>query len=494
MSRKNQYYFILIFLITNLHYEEAWGLNALLSALIFMVYHVLNPLIKPQISGAYVTAILLVLANGFAIFFTGHGPSTFWYLIALFFFLSIHYQAAESLPFSFAQGISNFFEGFYRLSLVLGARFQKKEAAKSGTGAFKFLIYLIPILIFIVFLKLYQAADETFYEWTKFINLDWISWSFIALFLLFSLFLYGFSFYQTNPELLQMEKSKKTIISPQQTDKLHTFLGIDTESKISMILLITLSCMLGLFLFIDLRVILFELPNPSSNFRYSRFLHSGVSSLITSIVLVIILVSVLFRGQLNFQQSKKMKVIAEIWLLLNLFVVITTVIKNYEYIIHWGLTYKRIGVYIYLLLAAIGLIFTGIKIAKTQTVWLLIRRTSFAFFICFTLCGFVNWDRMIVNYNLTALSADQIDFYYLSDLEDEAYPALMDYYAAHQNIALERMTYENWDILFTRYDQLRTHLKLKRDETTWRSYTYYEDHLSQRLESVYPIYLRFKHQ
>ncbi len=196
---------------------------------------------------------------------------------------------------------------------------------------------------------------------------------------------------------------------------------------------------------------------------------------------------------MNTDAAKKIKKVAQIWLFLNLMMVLTTAVKNYEYIAHWGLTSKRIGVYIYLLLAAIGLILTGLKIRKGETVWMLIRKTTFAFYICFTFNGLINWDKLIVHHNLHSLPIEQVDFHYLAVINDEAYPSLIAFYGENTTIAKTVLTEEEWDDIFTLYNWKRNQLRMKKLETTWRSFTLYEYDLLKRLEAVYPTYLSIIH-
>ena len=493
MSRKNLIYLLLILGITSLHFEESWGVNILISTLLFLSYHLLTSKQKVRITTHWMIALGLLFCNAIAIVITGQGASFIWFILAVFYFVSIHYKATLTFPFALAHGISNFFEGIYLLYTDLVKRFQKQENPSAKNSPYHILIYIIPGLIILLFLKLYQAADATFYAWTKFINLDWISWPFLAVFIIVAIFLYGTNHFRANNELLKMEAKKKSLIDVEKTDRLHLFLGFETESKIAFTLFISLSLLLTLYLVVDLSVIIFELPTPETNFRYSQFLHQGVASLILSIILVIILVNLVFRGNMNTDAAKKIKKVAQIWLFLNLMMVLTTAVKNYEYIAHWGLTSKRIGVYIYLLLAAIGLILTGLKIRKGETVWMLIRKTTFAFYICFTFNGLINWDKLIVHHNLHSLPIEQVDFHYLAVINDEAYPSLIAFYGENTTIAKTVLTEEEWDDIFTLYNWKRNQLRMKKLETTWRSFTLYEYDLLKRLEAVYPTYLSIIH-
>jgi hypothetical protein len=83
--------------------------------------------------------------------------------------------------------------------------------------------------------------------------------------------------------------------------------------------------------------------------------------------------------------------------------------------------------------------------------------------------GFVNWDKLIVKYNLTQLAPEQIDFDYLLSLDDEAYPHLIAYYAAHKTEPQITERRPFWHIIFERFTRTKKYLEIKKYASTWRS-------------------------
>lgn len=490
------FYTTLVLIIANLTFQEYFGLNALIISLIYVSITAFVQYRENSAtflgSSKWWLASLIYIGNGFAVFYMNSELSVWLYVISFFFYTAVHHQIQLSLPVSMLQTAQSFFSGFYQFFESIGNLFDKKKAANKNKNVVRFLIYTIPLIIAIVFLKLYQSADETFYEWTKFINLDWISWTFIVFYCILFIALFGFFFYLESKDLTEFDKSLKNNIPNDYTDKVESFMGVGNEKKIAMSLLITLNVMLLLYNFIDLKFVLIDLPNPAADLRYSDLLHGGVNSLITSIVLVIFILTFIYRGQLNFSGNKFIKGLAVLWLCLNLLMIATTVVKNYEYISHWGLTYKRIGVYIYLLLAALGLVLTIVKIIRIKSLWFLIRNTSVGFLICFSSMGFVNWDKMIVAYNLTELTAEQIDFDYLLSLDDEAYPHLMAYYDTHRNEPQIIQKRPFWHIVFERFDSTKKHLKNKQLLSSWRSINIREAQLLAQLNQYNLIFISNK--
>jgi hypothetical protein len=492
MPKKMLFYSVLVLIIANLTFQEYFGLNALIIA---FSYVLITSIVKAYESdgeflksGKWWLASLLYLGNGFAVFYMNTQLSICLYALSFFFYAAVLHEIKISLPMSVFQTFQSFFYGFYQVFERFSSLFEKKEEANKNKSVVRFLSYTIPILIAVIFLKLYQSADETFYEWTKFINLDWISWPFIIFYTILFITLFGLFHYLESKELTRFDASLKNDIPETYTDKVESFMGLENEKRIAISLLVTLNLMLLLYNFIDLKFVLIDLPNPDPNLRYSDLLHGGVNSLITSIVLVIFILTFIYRGQLNFSGSKFIKSLAVLWLLLNLVMIATTVVKNYEYIAHWGLTYKRIGVYIYLLLAALGLVFTIIKIVRIKSLWYLIRNTSIGFLICFSTMGFVNWDKMIVQFNLTELSPEQIDFDYLLSLQHEAFPYLIEYYSNNKKSPEITNNRPFWHLIFERFDSTKRYLEFKQNESTWRSINIRERELLAEMNRYKLVY------
>ena len=485
------FYAGLTLVVSNMFYQEYWGLNALIIATIYIMVSVFtsttaeSPLKKIK----WYFAALLFIANGFALFYIHGILSHFLYFFSFLYFVAVQNELQFSFPLGLIQSMQSFFSGFYLFIESFANRFEKKEKKEGSKPFVKVLLFTIPIVIAIVFLKLYQNADATFYELTKFINLDWISWGFIGFYFFIFLFFYGFNFYNKNKGISALESTLKNSIESDYTDGIENYMGVENEKKIAISLLLTLNLMLLLYNLIDLKFIFIDLPNPSPTMRYSDLLHGGVNSLITSIILVIFIITFIYRGQLNFQGSKFTRVLALIWLLLNIVMVSTTVVKNYAYIAHWGLTYKRIGVYIYLILAAAGLLFTIVKIIRIKSIWFLIRNTSLAFFTCFTLIGFFNWDKIIVQFNLTQINTNNTDFDYLLSLGADGYPDLMDYYLLHYNDSEIRENQDAWHQLFESFDTKRERLIIKSENTTWRSLNIRDKELLERMNKYNLVYV-----
>ena len=92
------------------------------------------------------------------------------------------------------------------------------------------------------------------------------------------------------------------------------------------------------------------------------------------------------------------------------------------YIHEYGLTYKRIGVLVWLMLVLFGLITTAIKVYSLRSNIFLIRINAWLCYGSLILATPVNWDRYMATYNVT--SAHYVDYAYLFSLSDNALPAV----------------------------------------------------------------------
>ncbi|WP_066759580.1 DUF4153 domain-containing protein [Crocinitomix algicola] len=491
MKTKRIILIIFAFVTTLLLYHQYWGLNALIIAFGIVTAIIISQTkieLEQKIKSTnWWLALGLVIGNGFASFYIHNQFCETLFFISLLYFSAVNSYINHSLIIGIPQGIYSQFKGILRITEKLGLLFQKKENTTSPRIGVKILIYLIPLLIALLFLKLYQAADPTFYKWTKFINLDWVSAEFLFLLLVVFFVSYGLLNFNRSKHLTVLDEDCTNHVPINYADKAQTFFGLSNEVQIARSTLIILTLLLLLYNSIDLIFIFSEVIPGKITGSYSELIHNGVDALIFSIVLVILLISFLFRGQLNYKGPKYLKSIASLWMVLNLIMVVTTSVKNYEYIAHWGLTYKRIGVFIYLFLASCGLVFTLIKINYNKSFWYLVRQTTLSFFCCFTLMGFINWDKHIAQYNLK-LPIEAIDFNYLHKLGKDTYPLLLDYYIIHKNHEKIKSQKGLWNTIFNDFDFTRKQMKNHAASTNWPSLVWREHQLLKKMNTYKLIY------
>lgn len=157
----------------------------------------------------------------------------------------------------------------------------------------------------------------------------------------------------------------------------------------------------------------------------SRDVHFGVDILILSILLASALVLYTFRGNLNFiRENKGLRHAAVVWIAQNIFLLVSVVVRNSYYVGMHGLTYKRIGVYIFLTLVVIGLVTLLLKVIQVRTLYYIARINAFAWVLVLSVLCIINWDRVIFSYNTTQLALENVDYHYLLELSNEIQPDL----------------------------------------------------------------------
>jgi uncharacterized membrane protein len=130
--------------------------------------------------------------------------------------------------------------------------------------------------------------------------------------------------------------------------------------------------------------------------------HERVNAVIFSILMAVGVILFYFKGGFNFdEKATTLKRLAKVWIVLNVTLIISAIIKNSEYVSFYGLTYKRLGVYAFLILAIIGLVYSFLKITKQKTNAYLVNQMVWYFYATILICSFVNWGNLITNYNIS---------------------------------------------------------------------------------------------
>ena len=199
----------------------------------------------------------------------------------------------------------------------------------------------------------------------------------------------------------------------------------ETERFSGLALFVFLNLMLLVLNFGDITSIWFKASLPKG-VSHSDFVHNGVGMIILSILIATSLLMFLFRKNYNsIKYSKTLKALIIIWVIQNLIMLFSTACRNQIYIESYNFTYRRIGVYVWLLLAAIGLVIVSIKIMREKSNWYLVKTNFAVWFSVLVLSSTINWDVLITRYNISNKPLKDVDFYYLFSLSDANIPELI---------------------------------------------------------------------
>jgi hypothetical protein len=261
---------------------------------------------------------------------------------------------------------------------------------------------VIPVIFLVLFFTVYSFGSNHFSSLFTDYTLDIDIWQLIVIGILG--FYISFSFwnywvpdtcYEFNPNL----NNEFNNISEIKNQNTFSFLDLDFERKSGEITLLLLNVLLVIFIGTYNYEQFFEVVDKAN---LSADTHERVNSVIFSIVMAVGVIMFYFKGGFNFDpKAIILKKLAKIWIVLNGLLILSAIAKNSEYISVFGLTYKRLGVYAFLILAIIGLVFVFRKITKQKTNAYLINQMVWYFYGTVLLCSFVNWGNLITNYNIS---------------------------------------------------------------------------------------------
>ncbi|MGB0881834.1 MAG: DUF4153 domain-containing protein [Vicingaceae bacterium] len=282
------------------------------------------------------------------------------------------------------------------------------NSSKDGKskGFLQVLKYLVPTVFIIAFFFIYRSMNPLFENATQDIA-DLISLGYV--FFTLGGFALVYSIYK--------QKRAKEVDAWEENNSLNI---IEKETKAPqwnegiafIILFIVLNIMLISVNFMDIHYLYLGEGMPDG-ITHKQFLHKGVGMIILSILLGISLLLFFFRGALNFDKNQKLiKLLAFLWVIQNVFMVISTTLRNNIYVDEALLSYKRIGVYFWLLFALIGLITLFVKLLKNKSLWFLMRYNFIVLFVVFIMSSAFDWDMIISKFNINrAKQVNEISSY-----------------------------------------------------------------------------------
>lgn len=425
MKKNDLLLVITVALYSYLFYDQSSGINFLLFTTCLLVFQ----LIKDQLlilNKAWIFSALASLASAIAILIYGNSLSAITNVLSLSLAASFSMNKNSSLILALLYSIFSYLSS---IAFMVTAFFDKKikeTSAKNPMGT-KFFLILIPILITAIFFFLYREANPIFKDFTKNINFDFITWAWVRFTLLGFILTYAFFnhkriAYLFNKDLEASDQLNKENL-PQQSTLMGKELSKENENLSGIVLFVLLNLLLFVVNFLDINSLWVMRALPAG-MTYAEFVHQGVGLLIVSILVAIAIILFYFRGGLNFyEKNRALKVLAFLWIIQNAVLIITIASKNQLYVSEYSLTYKRIGVFVYLLLSLIGLATTFIKILQTKSNWFLFRKNAWAFYTILILSCFINWDLLITKFNIE--HSKELDKPYLLTLSASTLPDLI---------------------------------------------------------------------
>lgn len=408
-------------IFTYLFYQQYSGINFLIFAIVVSLFLFLNKsenFIKPTV----ITSLIGSFVSATFVYLYGTPLPQVAFVISMSMLTAFVFEPNSSLIVASLHGFASV---LLAIPSAIGRMFSSKKEESDGSFKMrKILLLFLPLLVTVLFFFLYRAANPNFFAFTKDLNFDWLSFPLLRFFIFGLILLYGILTKQVvdyfhKKDLAANDEIQITNEEQHESSFIGKRLNLQSELFIGTSLLVMLNLLLGLVNGLDL----FQLwPNqilPEESESFSQYLHNGVQMLIISIILAIGIILFFFRGYANYLlEAKWMKILGFIWIAQNVILLASTALRNSMYIEAYGLSHKRIGVFIYLLLATIGLILTFYKLFKKKNNGFLFRKNAWAFYAILILATPIKWDQIITDYNLQ-LAENQnkkADIEYLAEL------------------------------------------------------------------------------
>jgi hypothetical protein len=422
-----------------LFYKESVGVNLalfgiLLAILVYIRFEKKSILIKTL----FVSSLLSCFA------FAWYGD--FFSFLALFFSLIFLQFQNENSKLKIIQAIpAVFITGITSLGRPFIFNQWLPQAKIDNNNTKKLIAYvLIPFIFIMLFFIAYSYGSDSFSGLLDY-ELDIDFWSLVFITILG--FYFSFSYWNYWVPDYFYSKSHKlnndfSTESKQDFTPSFSFLDIDFERKSGEISLVLLNLMLLVFI---------------GTYNYEQFFkeeltsalsaatHDRVNAVIISIIMAVGVILFYFKKGFNFDTNANfLKILAKIWVGLNAILIISSAVKNSEYILHFGLTYKRLGVYAFLILTLIGLGFTYYKIKHQKTNAFLFNQMLWCVYGLILLCSFVNWGNIITSYNISVNKGVERNFLMGLNFNDKLY---FDYFASKPNILWDKYDYRKDKVL-----------------------------------------------
>jgi Leucine-rich repeat (LRR) protein len=416
-----------------LFYRQSAGINFIIFDIVMITLLLMlnKSLLKNRL---WLTVAAGTLISGFGTMLYGNGLCVISSAVSLLLLSAVSFSKNSSVIFGLLYSVYSTLSAVVYMFIDFVSRRNKAEKSESKKGK-TVLSVLIAAVILIFFFILYRESNPLFKDFTRNINLDFISFEWIRFTLGGLILLYGFFYHRNIPSVYNydLEGSDNAYTLEQdkiKSNKISEWFGLPKELTLGISLFILLNLMILIVNGLDIVYLWCGNALPV-NMDYSAAVHQSVGNLITSILAAIVLILFFFRAELNFiKNNRLLRVVAYFWIFQNAILLASTMYRNHLYIAEFALTQKRIGVYFYLLLCMAGLLSAGIKIFNKKRNWYLFRFNGMVVYVLLIVSTLINWDALITRYNLK--HTKNADYQYLVNLNYSNLPDLEQFFNSEE--------------------------------------------------------------
>ena len=172
-----------------------------------------------------------------------------------------------------------------------------------------------------------------------------------------------------------------------------------------------------------------------SGLTHAAYAHRGAYPLIFTALLAAAFVIIAMRPGSEAERSPLIRVLVFVWTGQNVVLVISSILRLDLYVQEYSLTYLRLAAFVWMLLVGLGLALIVARIVFRRSNSWLVRANLVSLGLTLYLCCFINFPRMIADYNVdhcreVSGQGQVLDRGYLLALGPQAVPSL-DRYIAH---------------------------------------------------------------
>ncbi len=517
-SNRVKFYSVLIgaFLFNLLFWQEKMGINSFLYDLfllvaLFSLYPEARPVstVRWLLAGHLICLAMVLLQN--TVLSMIAFSVTFLLLVAYVQFVhrSVWY-ASGSILLNVLLAVPSFFETVQPAKQRVNHRIPWRKWIRFS---------IIPIILSLIFYFLYSNSNSLFASFAQnLVNkiadffthfLEFFSWGRIGFFIVGLFLTTVFLLRNKLNYFVTLEKNKTDELKRKRiTNRIRETSGFTTIVKellgkfatgmmalknignVGLISLVLLNVLLLVVNTIDISYIWFGYKF-GDKVNLTSMIHEGTGILIASIVLAIIVLLVVFEGNLNFyRKSKYLKWGAYCWIAQNFLLVISVLLRDYYYIHESGLAYKRIGVLFYLALVMVGLVTVFWKIYKKKTNYYLFRVNAWAVIVLLVFSTAVDWDEWIASYNISHNKNILLPVDFMVNLSNKALIVLdkeRDVLKGQQQLLLSQGV--NWPYRMELDDLIDWRIKQYKEQQasySWLSWSYSDQLLMNHFSATTP--------
>lgn len=436
-----------------LFWQQAIGLNAVVfSVIISVLGFVLYPGFKKSGYAITVIAALNISALSIVLVYTNHAKVMYWISMILA-IAYLHYPTLKAPVFAAPVSLLSFIE--FPAAAISDVNMLNMNRYKVNLLSREIRIIIIPLIVVLLFFMIFLAANPVLSDFVNSVIdfiMKWFGYflhhiSLAAIFFFFvGLVVMGAFVYSIKKSVLaekesslkdNMVRNKKKTRKKYFKKSEHTLSPLlKYEFKAALYLIAAVNLLLLIVNIIDISWVWFGFVKQDYNLR--QFVHEGTYLLILSILLSASIILYFFRRNLNFYPKYNLlKKLSVAWLVQNAVLTISVAVRNYHYIAHYGLAYKRVSLIIFLIMVLYGLYTVLRKITEKRTAYYLFRSNSWAIFLILIACTVVDWDKAIMKYNITQDYPAETDIEFLIAMPPKTLPVL------HQNDKLLDMPRSN---------------------------------------------------